>query len=209
MDARAFAQFLGHLRLDHFRRHEGREDLSGRRAGDGKDRAGAHVHVHLVAALLHLHDGGAVGAPYGDGDHEADLFREIDDGLACETQGIEASQPRDAELQGKGTELIAPARRILLHELELAEAHQIGMGLGRRHVRHGREFAQHQGLSGIDQRRENPASDLDRLYAASVYTHRLPNIVGPRRIMRRCGTPRDTPRGPWDRGGAAALFPTV
>jgi hypothetical protein len=126
----------------------------------------AHVHVHGGRAFFQPHEGRAAIAPDRDAHGLADRQRQrrqLGAGQADRVGLLQADQP---QLQRQCAEAVAAAGRLLLDEAELAEAHQVGMGLGRRHVGLAGQVLQRHRPAVVHQRQQQPPAHLDALDAA-------------------------------------------
>ena len=75
-------------------------------------------------------------------------------------------QADQAELQRQRPERVAAAGAVLLDQADVAEAHQVRMGLGRRHAGVGGEVFQRHRAAMVGQCVQQAAADLDALDAA-------------------------------------------
>ena len=71
-----------------------------------------------------------------------------------------------AKLQRQRPERVVPAGAVLLHQADVAKAHQVRMRLGRRHAGVGRQVFQRHRAAVVGQRVQQAPADFDTLDAA-------------------------------------------
>ena len=112
-------------------RQVGAEQQARGGAAQAHHRAVAHVHVHGGRRLLDAHHRRPAVAPHRHAHGVAERARQLADqrrGQAHRVVLLQADQP---QLHGQRAQAVAARLRVLLDQPELAEAHQVGVGLGR------------------------------------------------------------------------------
>ena len=107
-----------------------------------------------------------VRSPRADCDSEVEPVGQAGGSLGGHRVHVRSAKTGKAEPQGEGAQAVAAADAVLLDELHLAEAHEIGMGLARRHACRVREAAQHHWLDRVREDPQEAPSNFDRLDAA-------------------------------------------
>ena len=74
-------------------------------------------------------------------------------------------QADQAELKRQRAQAVAAARLVLHDQAQLAEAHQVGVGLGRGHAGAGGQFLQRQRAAVVGQGAQQGTADFDALDA--------------------------------------------
>jgi len=107
---------------------------------------------------------GPAVAPHGNRHRVAQRHRQFFNAWRGQAHRVVLLQADQAQLQGQGAEAVAAA--FLLHQPQLDEAHQVGMGLGRRHACLARQVFQGHRPAVRRQRHQQLATHLDALDTA-------------------------------------------
>ena len=124
-----------------------------------------HGHAHRRGPVFHTDDHRSGGAPHRRGNRQAGAQgkpRQLGDDESHRVDLLQADQP---QLHRQRAKPVVPAERVLLDQADLAEAHQVGMRLGWRHVGRARQVLQGHGPPEPRQRLQQLAADFDALDA--------------------------------------------
>ncbi|MNV48143.1 hypothetical protein D3C71_1400350 [compost metagenome] len=147
-------------------RAEGCKHLARGRVPHRSRGAVAHGHIHGGGAFFHTDDGRAVVAPDRGRHGVADALGQrgqLGNGQAHRVHLLQADQ---AQLHGQGAQAVVAAHGVLLDQAQLAKAHQVGVGLGGRHVRRAGQVLERHAPAGACQHLQQLAAHLHALDAA-------------------------------------------
>ena len=169
---------VGQRGHDALTRQMRREEHARGGAAQAHHRAVPHVHVHGRRRFLDAHDGGPPVAPDSDRHRVADLVRQVAQQRRRKPNRVELLQADQTQLQGQRPEPVAAAAFVLRDQAELAEAHEVRVGLGRRHAGVAREVFQGHRPARVRERQQQLPADLHALDAALLA---LGRFIGGRR----------------------------